>query len=226
MTDTSQDRMSNRQRVTNLLLAVAIIVALVATTWFMGERFGWTDIGTGGSNQRLLPKIGDQAPEFFTLREDGQPTLLSQFRGQPVWLNFWGSWCPPCRAEMPEIVSAYPKLTEMGVVVLAVSMREAPEAAMNYRDLNGGTFPVYIDPAFINSFIDAEANPEAAKRFEAMRSDWQVRNFPTHVFIDADGIVRNIVINQLTEEQMIAEATALFEHRSLLPEIIIWRIDD
>lgn len=209
----------------NLVLAAAIIVALVGTTWWMGERFGWAAIGTGGQNEQLLPKIGELAPEFFTLREDGEPMRLSQYRGQPVWLNFWGSWCAPCRAEMPEFMSAYQPLTDRGIVILAVSTNESPVQAIEYRDLVGGEFPVYIDPRYIDAFIGADADPELAAQFQKMRSDWQIRNYPTHVFIDADGIVRNIIIAQMSEEEMYETSLALLEQQSLLPQVTVWRIE-
>lgn len=210
-----------------ILAALAIIVVIVGATWWLGERNGWADIGTGGNNARLLPKVGDEAPEFFTLRENGEPMELSQFRGQPVWLNFWGSWCAPCRAEMPEFISAYDTLTEEGVVVLAVSVGESPEQAIRYRNLVGGNFPVYIDPTFISLFIDAEAHPERAAQYESMRNDWQILNFPTHVFIDADGIVQQIVLAQMTEDEMLASARALLEPSSAsrIPEVILYRYD-
>ena len=215
----------NRQRGTSIALALLIIVSLVGATWWLGERNGWADIGTGGSNAQLLPKIGEEAPEFFTLREDGQPMLLSQFRGQPVWMNFWGSWCFPCRAEMPEFVTAYDTLTAEGMVILPISLGEAPEQAINYRNLVGGNFPVYIDPTYIQSFVDADANPDIAARFEGMRSDWQIKNYPTHVFIDADGIVRQIILAQMTEEEMLETARNLMTEASLMPEIVVKRID-
>lgn len=213
------------QRSTNIVLALLIIVALVGATWWLGERNGWADIGTGGANAQLLPKVGEEAPEFFTLREDGQPMLLSQFRGQPVWLNFWGSWCFPCRAEMPEFISAYDTLAAEGMVILPISIGEPPEQAINYRNLVGGNFPVYIDPTYIQAFVDADANPDIAARFEGMRSDWQIKNFPTHVFIDADGIVREIILAQMTEDEMLESSRTLMAEISLLPEIIIWRFD-
>ena len=216
-------RPDNRQRLTSIVLALAIIVALVGTTWWLGERNGWADIGTGGANAQLLPKVGEEAPEFFTLREDGQPMLLSQFRGQPVWMNFWGSWCYPCRAEMPEFVTAYDTLAAEGMVILPISIGEAPEQAINYRNLVGGNFPVYIDPTYIQSFVDADANPDIADRFEGMRSDWQIKNYPTHVFIDADGIVQEIILAQMTEEEMLDTSRALMGQVSLLPELVIRR---
>lgn len=226
MTDSVQTQQpAQRQRVTNISLALVIIVALVGATWWLGERNGWADIGTGGANAQLLPKVGEEAPEFFTLREDGQPMLLSQFRGQPVWMNFWGSWCFPCRAEMPEFKSAYDTLTAEGMVILPISIGEPPEQAINYRNIVGGNFPVYIDPTYIESFVDAEKNPDLAARFEGMRNDWQIKNFPTHVFIDADGIVREIVLAQMSEEEMVESSHNVMNAQSLLPQIVVWRED-
>lgn len=226
MTDSGEVKQpAQRQRVTNIALALAIIVALVGATWWLGERNGWADIGTGGANAQLLPKVGEEAPEFFTLREDGQPMLLSQFRGKPVWMNFWGSWCFPCRAEMPEFTSAYDRLSAEGMVILPISIGEPPEQAINYRNLVGGNFPVYIDPTYIESFVDAEKNPDIAARFEGMRNDWQIKNFPTHVFIDADGIVREIVLAQMTEDEMIESSHNVMNAQSLLPQIVVWRVD-
>lgn len=227
MTDTaSTNTPKPRQRVTNLALALVIIVALVGTTWWLGERNGWADIGTGGSNAQLLPKVGEEVPEYFTLSEDGAPMLLSQYRGQPVWLNFWGSWCAPCRAEMPDFIKAYDKLTAEGMVILPISVGESPEASMKYRDLVGGNFPVYIDPTYIEAFVDGEANPDLAERFQDMRNDWQIKNYPTHVFINADGIVEHVILAQMTEEQMIETSRSLMNgESSLLPQIVVTKFD-
>ena len=225
-TETIQKQKAGPNR-KNTVIALVIIVAIVGATWWMGERNGWADIGTGGTNAQLLPKVGDEVPAFFTLREDGTPMELSQFRGQPVWLNFWGSWCAPCRAEMPEFISAYNELTPEGIVVLAVSVGEAPEQSIRYRDLVGGTFPVYIDPSFISSFIDDDTNPQIAERFQSMRNDWQIYNYPTHVFIGADGIVQEIILAQLTEEEMLDSARSLLDTsgQPRLPDAIVARYE-
>lgn len=210
----------------NLALAAIIIVALVGATWWLGERNGWADIGTGGSNAQLLPKVGEEAPEYFTLSEDGSPMQLSDFRGQPVWINFWGSWCAPCRAEMPEFVDAYDKLTAEGIVILPISVGESPEASMRYRDLVGGNFPVYIDPSYIEAFVDSEENPDLADRFQGMRNDWQIKNYPTHVFINPDGIVEHVILAQMTEDEMLETARSLVSGEAALhPEIIVNRFD-
>lgn len=195
--------LSGRQRVGRLALAAAVALAIVATAWIVGDRQGWSDIGSGGTNAQLLPRVGEMAPELVTLREDGTPLVLSQLRGEPVWINFWGSWCAPCRTEMPEIQKAYETLAPEGLNVLSISMREDPAKAVAYRDQVGATFPVYVDPSRLSSFIDAEKNPELAAQMSEMHADWQVYNFPTHIFIDADGIVQRVVIAQMTYDEAV-----------------------
>lgn len=194
---------SGTQRWMRLALAGAVALAIIALAWVVGDRQGWSTIGTGGSNAQLLPKVGEPAPELVTLREDGTPMILSQLRGQPVWINFWGSWCPPCRSEMPDIQQAYETLSPQGLNIISISMREDPAKAIAYRDQVGATFPVYIDPSYLSSYINADENPALAAQMAKMHADWQVNNFPTHIFIDADGIVRRVVISQMTYEEAV-----------------------
>lgn len=188
-----------KPRTRSTLLTVGIVVAIIAgSVWFVGERQGWGNIGQGGLNAQLLPRVGEEAPELFTLTGDGQPVLLSQLRGQPVWINFWGSWCPPCRAEMPELQSAYEELAPQGLVMLGISMREHPADAVSYAEAAGATFPVLMDPSFLATELQDEF-PEYAALVEA----WQVNNFPTHIFIDREGIVRASILAQMDHDEAI-----------------------
>lgn len=125
-----------------LALVATIAVALIGAAWLVGERQGFGSIGQGGVHARVLPKVGEPVPELFTLYADGQPMLLSALKGHPVWINFWGSWCPPCRSEIPELQAAYETLAPQGVVMLGISMREDPADAIAYADRVGATFPV------------------------------------------------------------------------------------
>lgn len=203
-----------------LLLAVAIVGA----TWFVGQRQGWTEIGQGGVNSKLLPKVGEPAPELFTLSANGDPVLLSRLEGQPVWINFWGSWCPPCRAEMPDVQRAYETLAPKGLQVLSIAMQESPEEAMAYRDSVGADFPVYVDPTRIAALIDETQQPELAQQLGLMTRDWQIANFPTHIFIDSDGIVRDIVLAQMTYEEAVTHGEAILDSAFRLPPVIIRKI--
>ncbi|MDQ3693744.1 MAG: redoxin domain-containing protein, partial [Chloroflexota bacterium] len=87
--------LSAARRLVTIGLGLVLAVALVVGAWFVGGQQGFDQIGRGGINSRLLPRVGEPAPDFFTVLGDGEVVLLSDYRGQPVWLNFWGSWCPP-----------------------------------------------------------------------------------------------------------------------------------
>lgn len=180
---------ARRAGVSPAILGLVVAAAIVTAALFVGSRSGWESIGTGGINQSLLPKVGEVAPDFETEDVFGNPVRLSQFRGQPVWLMFWGSWCPPCRAEFPDIQAAYQQLEPRGLRMLGVSLREPPLDAASYAARNGATFLVLSDPD--------ERDTSAA---------YPIYNFPTHIFIDADGVIRSIVLEDMDTEQAFAEA--------------------
>ncbi|HWV34745.1 MAG TPA: TlpA disulfide reductase family protein [Thermomicrobiales bacterium] len=186
-----------------LALVLVLALGIVGVTWLVGQRAGWSQIGSGGVNAQLLPKVGDPAPDLFTITADGQPVQLSALRGYPVWINFWGSWCQPCRAETPDIEAAYKKLQPQGLVMLGIGQREAPEQSMAYARDAGITFPILVDPSLVWDYVDTKANPRIAELAKATKS-WQVNNFPTHIFIDRNGIVQAVVITPMSEDQAIS----------------------
>ncbi len=184
----------NTRRTGSASVGLAVATLIVAAALAIGARSGWDSIGSGGINQRLLPKVGEVAPDFETEDLFGNPVRLSQFRGQPVWLMFWGSWCPPCRAEFPDIQAAYAQLEPNGLRMLGVSLREAPIDAAAYAGANGATFLVLSDPD------ERDTGPA-----------YPIFNFPTHIFIDRDGVIRSIVLEDMDTEQAVAEATRLLD---------------
>src|SRR4051812_31417530 len=109
------ESISPQRRTRTALIGLAVALMIVAATLAIGARANWQTIGSAGVNRSLLPKIGEVAPDFETEDVYGNPVRLSQFRGQPVWLMFWGSWCPPCRAEFPDIQAAYAELEPRGL---------------------------------------------------------------------------------------------------------------
>ena len=113
------------------------------------------------------------APDFTVYDIDGNAHKLSDFRGKPVILNFWASWCGPCQMEMPDIESAWQEYGEeihFLIVDLTDGSQETVEKASAYINENGYTFPVYFDTAMegayaygvtgipVTYFIDAEGN--------------------------------------------------------------------
>jgi peroxiredoxin len=192
-TGSGQPRQGRAQQIA---IVAAVAMLIIASGVWVARSQGASDLGTGGVNSVLLPKVGDPAPEYMTLyARDGEVFRLSDFEGQPVWLNFWGSWCPPCRAEMPEVQAAWQQLEPRGMNMIGVSLQEDPRDAVAYADRVGATFPIAVDPNFLTAVADPEAFPDL---FETAQT-WEIRNYPTHVFIDADGIVRAVVLTQMTE---------------------------
>jgi thiol-disulfide isomerase/thioredoxin len=116
---------------------------------------------------------------------DGGALRLSELRGQPVWLNFWASWCVPCRAEMPDLAVVGPEAERRGVRLVAINAGERPEVARAFIEGAGlDSLPVALDP-------DGEAT-----------AAYRLYSFPTHVFIDSDGVIREVTVRLLNAADM------------------------
>ncbi|HSN78585.1 MAG TPA: TlpA disulfide reductase family protein [Anaerolineae bacterium] len=126
-----------------------------------------TTRGVNNAQRGLEP--GQLAPDFTLQFPDGTKTQLSDWQGQPVVLNFWATWCAPCREEMPEFVAAYDRYQDDGLVVVGVNAQEtASQAAAFMGDFNMG-FPVALDTR------------------GDVQQLYNVRGLPTTVFIDREG---------------------------------------
>jgi thiol-disulfide isomerase/thioredoxin len=90
--------------------------------------------------------IGEQAPEFTLLNMEGEQVSLSDFRGQVVVINFWATWCPPCREEKPTMEQLYQQKKDDGLVILAVNVEENPHQVVSqYLLQNSYSFPILLD---------------------------------------------------------------------------------
>ena len=163
-------------------LIVAVIAALFVQREFVdggAERaatIGGEQVALGLLDGRAL-ETDRPAPDFALDVLDGEPARLSDFRGKTVVLNFWASWCPPCRAEMPEFQALWERRGPSGpddLVVLAVDFlpEDSVADAANFAREFGLTFPVLFD-----------ADGSVARRY-------RVRGFPATFFIDRRGVVR------------------------------------
>lgn len=114
-----------------------------------------------------------QAPDFTVYDGEGNPVKLSDFKGTPVVLNFWASWCGPCKGEMPEFQQVFEEMDGkvQFLMVNATGGRETVETAKNFIASSGYTFPVFYD-----------TNGEAS-------TVYAVTALPTTFFIDKEGNV-------------------------------------
>ena len=191
---------------------LVIVGGIIGAAWFIGQRDNFDTIGSGGINSDLLPKVGEEAPELVTFDTSGNLVRLSDFRGQPVWLNFWGSWCPPCRAEFPDLQAAYEELNPKGLVMLGVAVGEDPLVAQDYADRVGGTFPVLADPQFIAAVLPEDEYEDVRK----LVTSYTINNYPTHIFIDRNGIVQSVILSPMSFDNAMEYGQAIID--SPMPE--------
>ena len=157
-----------------LVIAIALVAVNCSSTSYTNEPVGTTPEPDG--NQ--LPAPGRTAPDFELMNLEGQTVSLRDYRGSPVMLNFWASWCGPCRYEMPFFQELFEdmKWREAGLVILAVNIGESASMAGEFMEENGFTFPVLLDKT-----------TEVAFRYNT-------RGIPTTFFIDESGIIQYIDI--------------------------------
>jgi peroxiredoxin len=182
------------------IIAGALVIAVIASAWLLTTSQGLDPIGQPGPSRAGLPQIGQPAPDLAVTVIDNHGRAvdrihLSDLKGQPIWLNFWGSWCQPCREEMPGIQAAYTKLEPRGLVWLAVSLDEPAEDAAAFAARNNATFLIASDPNRTDS-----------------GPSYSVSYFPTHILIDEQGIVRDIVIAALDQEEIVKRAERILSN--------------
>ena len=125
---------------------------------------GWSFLFGGGS----LKTAGD-APDFTLADMDGTPTQLSTLQGQPVVLNFWATWCGPCKAEIPELVAWSGENEDVPLLGISVDKGLSPRALQRFVETRHMTYPVLHD------------------RDGAVADTWGVSTLPTTIVITPDG---------------------------------------
>jgi len=134
------------------------------------------------------PEVGHPAPDFVLPALDGTEIRLADLRGRPVILNFWATWCPPCRREMPALEIVWQQYSRGDVMVLGVDQGESVGLVSEYvRQHVGVTFPLLLD------------------RRQDVGDLYLVRSLPTTFFIDAAGIIREIRVGGPMEVDFLNE---------------------
>lgn len=130
------------------------------------------------SGKIAAPQNGFLAPEFSLENLDGGKTSLGDLRGKVVLVNFWASWCPPCREEMPTLERVYHKYQEQGLVVLAVNstIQDNFNDAQAFVSANNLSFPILLDKNGVATCL------------------YRIQSLPTSFFIGPDGIIREVVV--------------------------------
>lgn len=180
-------------------LILAVIIGLVGWAVYSNmnksQAIGGKAVQTAPSQQNANQtanlttglKKGNLAPDFTLTTSDGKTVKLSDFRGKKVILNFWATWCPPCRQEIPDMIKYYEANKDKNVVILGVNLTDSeknPENVTTFLKDNGITYPILFD-----------TKADVSNRY-------QIINIPTSYVLDTKGIIREIKIGAMAYQDM------------------------
>ena len=168
-----------------------LILALGAGWIFLSaDKEGVSTVG-----ETPAPQKGFLAPDFTLETLEGESVTLSDLRGKVVLLNFWATWCPPCRAEMPAFQQAYADYEDGDFVILSVNAtaQDSAEEVAEFIGEFGLSFPVVLDTT-------SEVNRL-----------YQVQSLPTSFFINQEGVIQEVVVGSLAEAMVRARVEKLLK---------------
>lgn len=183
-----------RNFVRRVVYPVVVILAIVAVIWYLDNRgndrapgggeYGVREFAAGlvPAGARVAAEEGAYAPNFELERLEGGDARLADFRGQPVVLNFWASWCLPCRQEIPQLIAAYEKYKADGLVVIGLDLQEGKSLIQPFVDDFGITYPILID------------------RDSDVGDKYRIVGLPMTFFINPDGVIQSIFRGPLQEQ--------------------------
>jgi peroxiredoxin len=176
-----------------LVLAAGLLVGMIAgLVMFVGlpEQWPWAPAAGGAAGPVATPApapvVGAPAPDFSlaTSTSSNQPMTLSALKGQVVLINFWATWCIPCKLEMPAIQRKYDVLKGQGFTVLGVDDSEPADAIQAFAGSLNLDFPILLDPG------------------AAINQLYHVRGYPTSFFVDRQGRIAVEHVGMMSEVQL------------------------
>lgn len=144
-----------------------------------------------GAQTVTPPRVGAPLSNFTLVDVQGNHVKLADHKGKVILVNAWATWCPPCRAEMPDLNAYYQAHQKDGFVVLAVNAGDSQSAAASFAQGTGLAFPVLLDPDL--RLLDGLG----------------IRSFPTSIVVGRDGRVKTIHVGMFDPQTLDAEVTPL-----------------
>lgn len=140
-----------------------------------------------------LPEQGNRAPDFVLQDLSGRDVRLSDFRGRPVIINFWATWCPPCREEMPRIQKFYRRFADR-IVVLGIDVGESRDQVKRFVEKAGFAWTFLLD-----------TDTKVTERYAVFA-------IPATFFLDSKGVIQAKYLGPLSEAQLLAFSRAAGLH--------------
>lgn len=165
-----------------VVMAVGIVILLISLASFLRPA------GTKGINP---PTLNSPMSNFELYDLQGRLIRLSDYREYVILINTWATWCPPCRAEMPDLNAFYQQYANEKFIILAINAGEAPSLAADFAREYELDFPILVDLDY--RVIDA----------------LKIQSYPTSIVVDRDGVIRKIRVGVYTPETLAKEVLPL-----------------
>ena len=165
-----------------IILTVAIIVVLASS---------------GQKPITKKPVVGGKAPDFILNDLNQREVRFSEVykKNRVTVLNFWATWCPPCRSEIPEFIDFSRQYQAAHLELLAVNLRESSEKVRAFYDAQGINFPVLLD--------------ESGR----VSSAYEVQAIPTTLVIDENGIIRDLIMGSISKAKLVKITENILEEK-------------
>jgi peroxiredoxin len=164
------------------IICLSTALVLVAQAG-LPTRAEYTGILTA-DGQEIAPELNAFAPPFALQTINGSTLNLNSLRGLPVLINFWATWCEPCKVEMPSLQAIYDTYKDRGLRIVAVNLGEAPDTVRTWVQQMNLTFDVVLDPT--------------AK----IATLYQLRGQPSTYVVSPGGIISQIFFGPTTESAL------------------------
>lgn len=165
-----------------LVLAGGLVTGVVLGVVIL---FGFSGLNARGEAAQApgltAPRVGSQALDFTLTDLNGEQVSLNQFKGHPVLVNFWATWCGPCKVEMPLLEDRFERYAP-DLIVLGINYDEPENIVQNYVDQLGLKFTILLDPG------------------GKVNDQYLIQGYPSSVFIDKEGIIQAVHIGQLSDQ--------------------------
>ena len=173
-----------RQNNLMLLAAVVLILGGIGTLVWLSWKTAAPQPTTNSYGAPALAQQGGTVTDFSIGSLAGGNLALSDFAGEVVIMNFWATWCPPCRAEMPGLNRFYETHRGKGLVLLAINVEEGVELVRPFIQNNNFTFPVLLD--------------EQGR----VAQQYSTRSYPTTFIIDREGVIQHVQTGIISEDEL------------------------
>lgn len=163
---------------------LSILILLAGAGWIWVSK---APPGNAVAARPPAPRQGFSAPDFTLQTLDGETVRLSDLRGQPLLINLWASWCPPCKAEMPAFENVYREYKDKGFQILAINATNQDNLnnAINFVQEYKLTFPILLD-----------TNGEVSRQYH-------LNSLPTSFFVDRNGVIQQVVVGGPMSEALL-----------------------